>query len=323
MAAPEVEAAIRNAAAMQAGQVPDPADVQLAAYGAEAPNLRQTVGPSYDEYMRWSNRSPAWGGQGNLPVYPDNGYHYTPLSMREAYEEHNIPPVMYNRGGFTGAAYRTYVNPFGQMMVQPLVGAASKYPHVLSGVPMDMNYGFNWAMSDVPMWMPWLWNMRGPQAPAPQGAAPRPAAPVAGNTMSANPPPAATQPLTFPDLPVRAPQPGYGDPYQSDAQAGRKAMRPVIQQVLQAVAPPPVAQDYTMPIEDDGVQAMAEDLGLGSLIWNGVVKPAWNWAAANSPNNPPVPAAVPQVAPPAQPLPMPQMTQTPMPSYIDPKYLAR
>lgn len=288
----------------------------------ETPNLARTVGynpPSYDEYMRWSNRSPMWGGQGNLPVYPGNDYHYTPLSMREAYEDHNIPPVMYNRGGFTGAAFRTYVNPFGQMMVQPLVGAASRYPHVLSGVPMDMNYGFNWAMQDVPMWMPWLWG-RGAQPPAPQ-ATPRaastrqPAAPVARNTGN----PSAQQP-----------QPTPGGTYDETVWRNKTMPRSIVAPapiLAQQVAPPAPA---VLPYEDDGMnydfdERVIEptDPGTVSSWWNsggldpnasfapgGFTAPSTpNLAQQVAPQAPPASAPVPQAAP----LPVPKQLQAPSP----------
>lgn len=160
--ADSVSAALRVAAAQAAGLEPNPADFQMGAYGTTQ-NLAQTVGgPSYDDYMRWINRN-------NLPAYPSSGAHYSPPGMREGYEERNISPVLYQRSPYASAAYRTFVDPWGQMMVQPLVGFPSRYPHVLSGVPTNFTNDIGYAMSllgPLPQWQPPA------QQPAPAQQAP-------------------------------------------------------------------------------------------------------------------------------------------------------
>lgn len=70
-------------------------------------------------------------------VYPASGAHYAAPGVREAYEQYGIPPIMYQRDPYATAAFRTYVDPYGQMSVQPLIGFPSRYPHVVSGVPTD------------------------------------------------------------------------------------------------------------------------------------------------------------------------------------------
>ena len=70
-------------------------------------------------------------------VYPASGAHYAAPGVREAYERYGIPPIMYQRDPYATAAFRTYVDPYGQMSVQPLIGFPSRYPHVVSGVPTD------------------------------------------------------------------------------------------------------------------------------------------------------------------------------------------
>lgn len=147
MASPSVDAALRVAAAQVSGLTPNPDDVRVATYGPEQ-NLAQTVGYqpqlTYDDYMRWMNR-------GNLPVQPESGAHYSAPGSMHGYMNYGLPPVVQQRSPYATAAYRSYVDPFGQMMVQPLVGFPSAYPHVLSGVPMNMNYGLEWAMGGVPL----------------------------------------------------------------------------------------------------------------------------------------------------------------------------
>lgn len=245
------------------------------------PNLAQTVGwepPSYDSYMRhinapdmfWNVPASRQVYNENLPVYPGNSYHYSPQGTQEAYQAHGIPPVMYNRGGFTGAAFRTFVNPFGQMMVQPLVGAASKYPHVLSGVPMDMNYGANWAMQDAPMYMPWLWGMgrQAPQAPQAQPALRPAASRQSGTTTNTQPPaaprgqhwvhptgtPAGNYTLVPDDFSQAALHPAYEGQLRANANwntQGSAALPPAAQGPLRSVQQPNAEAPWYAPIIDD------------------------------------------------------------------------
>lgn len=95
---------------------------------------------SYGDYLQWLNRN-------NLPAYPASGAHYSAPGARAGYEEYNLPPPVYQRNPYATAAYRTFVDPWGQMMVQPLVGFPSAYPHVLSGVPTNYTNDLGYALS--------------------------------------------------------------------------------------------------------------------------------------------------------------------------------
>lgn len=107
-------------------------------------------------------------------AYPRSGPYYSPTGVREAYEGYGIPPVLYQRSPFASAGFRSFVDPFGQMMVQPLVGFPSAYPHVLSGVPTNPMNVFQMAMQGMPF-MPWMMGGWGGMPRMPQGgqAAPR------------------------------------------------------------------------------------------------------------------------------------------------------
>lgn len=159
MASPSVDAALRAAAAQAASLEPNPSDVRLATYGTQAPNLAQTVG--YDDYMRHINND-------GLPIVRSSGSYYSPAGAREGYENYGIPPVLRHSSPFATAGYRTFVDPFGQMMVQPLVGFPSAYPHVLSGVPMNPFYSNMYAMQMGPLGYPFGFGMGMP--PMPPGA---------------------------------------------------------------------------------------------------------------------------------------------------------
>lgn len=169
--APSIAAALRVAAAQVSGIEPNPEDEYISAYGERPPqNLRQTVGYnpsySYDDYLQWMNRN-------NLAAYPASGAHYVPQGAREGYLNYGLPPVIQQRSPYATAAFRSYVDPFGQMMVQPLVGFPSAYPHVLSGVPMNMNYGLEWALGQAPLGQgAGAFPVPYPQAPQAQKAAP-------------------------------------------------------------------------------------------------------------------------------------------------------
>lgn len=204
--APSVDAALRNAAAEVAGVAPNPADMRLATYGESSPNLAQTVG--YDDYMRHIG----------LPIAPASGTHYSPAGMREGYENYGFPPVVYQRSPYATAAYRSFVDPWGQMMVQPLVGFPSAYPHVLSGVPTDFQNSVGYAMSllgPMHMWTPQM--AARPASPAVRARSDAPAKPVVTKKQPNMP--------VIPSLKTRQPRQGYADPMQADTNFNDVASR--------------------------------------------------------------------------------------------------
>lgn len=81
----------------------------------------------------------------NAPVYNNqplaahqaSGAHYSAPGSREGWEEVGAPPVIYQRSPYATAAFRVTPNPWGGASVAPLVGFPSRYPHVVSGVPMQ------------------------------------------------------------------------------------------------------------------------------------------------------------------------------------------
>lgn len=75
----------------------------------------------------------------NLPLaaHQASGAHYSAPGSREGWEEVGAPPVIYQRSPYATAAFRVTQNPWGGASVAPLVGFPSRYPHVLSGVPMQ------------------------------------------------------------------------------------------------------------------------------------------------------------------------------------------
>ena len=75
----------------------------------------------------------------NLPLaaHQASGAHYSAPGSREGWEEAGAPPVIYQRSPYATAAFRVTQNPWGGASVAPLVGFPSRYPHVLSGVPMQ------------------------------------------------------------------------------------------------------------------------------------------------------------------------------------------
>lgn len=169
MAAPSVEAALREAERMVAGRPSNQYDEYLATYGAEHPDLAGVV-----------------GRPGQVAVRA-NGPYYSPSGAREGYEVYNIPPVLRQSNPFATAGYRTFVDPFGQMMVQPLVGFPSAYPHVLSGVPTNPFYGYGMAAQLGSLGFPFGFGMW-PQMPMMQGGgAPAPARSGGGSTRRSAP----------------------------------------------------------------------------------------------------------------------------------------
>lgn len=75
----------------------------------------------------------------NLPLaaHQASGAHYSAPGSREGWEEVGAPPVIYQRSPYATAAFRVTQNPWGGASVAPLVGFPSRYPHVVSGVPMQ------------------------------------------------------------------------------------------------------------------------------------------------------------------------------------------
>ena len=110
-----------------------------------------------------------------------SGAHYSAPGARAGYEAAGMPPVLYQRNPYATAAFRTTMDPYGNVGVQPLVGFPSQYPHVLNGAVVDP------MMREMPGLAPFMQVPVGPalqQATAPvRRAAPaapaRPAAPAA------------------------------------------------------------------------------------------------------------------------------------------------
>lgn len=228
---PSIAAALRSAAAEAAGIEPNPDDVYLATYGTPRPNLAQTVGYepqiSYDDYMRRINSA-------NLPAVRASGAHFSPNGAREGYEDFGLPPVIQQRSPYATAAYRTFVDPWGQMMVQPLVGFPSAYPHVLSGVPTDFGNRVGYAMSllgPIPQYMP----------PMPQAAAaPRAAAPKAAAPRNTQPKQTTTQPAAPAKPVVQKDYPPEWEWYHGNGETTPLPLAPQVQPQVQQ----PQAIDY-------------------------------------------------------------------------------
>ena len=66
-----------------------------------------------------------------------SGAHYSAPGARAGYEAAGMPPVMYQRNPYATAAFRTTMDPYGNVGVQPLVGFPSQYPHVVNGAVVD------------------------------------------------------------------------------------------------------------------------------------------------------------------------------------------
>lgn len=155
MADPSVEAALRVAQANVDGRTPSLRDVILGEHGVDIA----------------AHPAPYRYGPGQLPAVQASGAHYSAPGAREGYEGYNLPPVMYQRNPFATAAFRTFVDPYGQMSVQPLVGFPSAYPHVLSGVPTNpFNIFGMLAQMPMPFMPPWMMGAMGSGMPRmPQG----------------------------------------------------------------------------------------------------------------------------------------------------------
>lgn len=66
-----------------------------------------------------------------------SGAHYSAPGARAGYEAAGMPPVVYQHNPYATAAFRTTMDPYGNVGVQPLVGFPSQYPHVLNGAVVD------------------------------------------------------------------------------------------------------------------------------------------------------------------------------------------
>lgn len=116
-----------------------------------------------------------------------SGAHYSAPGARAGYEAAGMPPVMQQSSPYATAAFRTTMDPYGNVGVQPLVGFPSQYPHVVNGAVTDP------MMREMPGLMPF---MQVPAGPALQQATTpvrrdAPAAPVRRTTPAAPAAPAA------------------------------------------------------------------------------------------------------------------------------------
>lgn len=220
------------------------------------PNLGQTVAASqplsYDEYIQHANRQ-------NLAAYPRSGPNYAPVGVREAYENYGIPPVVQQSDPYATAAFRTFVNPWGQIMVQPLVGFPSRYPHVLSGVPTNLTNELGWAMSLLgPL----------PQMQLPQPAQPAPRAPVArgnGNPGTTRPANTNTQQNTTQQPPVANQWVHYGD---KRAKADAMPVSPENQAAFPEIfGQPPVQPQTAPPPEEPWINGRSAPAQRNAPLW--------------------------------------------------------
>lgn len=111
-----------------------------------------------------------------------SGAHYSAPGARAGYEAAGMPPVVYQRNPYATAAFRTTMDPYGNVGVQPLVGFPSQYPHVVNGAVVDP------MMRELPGLVPFMQVPVGPtlqQATAPARRAAPAAAPVRSTTPAA------------------------------------------------------------------------------------------------------------------------------------------
>lgn len=139
---------------------------QVPSYGVANP-----VDPYYATSAGWYG-PPVPQGQRMLPAVQASGAHFSAPGSREGWIEQGIPPVVYQRNPYATAAFRVTPNPWGGASVAPLVGFPSRYPHVLSGVPMQQG---SLAMS-----------VMAPYIMRPQPAPARPAAPAKKTAAKTN-----------------------------------------------------------------------------------------------------------------------------------------
>lgn len=113
-----------------------------------------------------------------------SGAHYSAPGARAGYEAAGMPPVVYQRNPYATAAFRTTMDPYGNVGVQPLVGFPSQYPHVLNGAVVDP------MMREMPGLAPFMQVPVGPAlqqatVPARRAAPAAPARPAAPATPAA------------------------------------------------------------------------------------------------------------------------------------------
>lgn len=99
-------------------------------------NFNNPINPYYATSGGWYG-PPVAGGPQMLPAVQASGAHYSAPGSREGWIEQGVPPVIYQRSPYATAAFRVTPNPWGGASVAPLVGFPSRYPHVVSGVPMQ------------------------------------------------------------------------------------------------------------------------------------------------------------------------------------------
>lgn len=146
--------------------------------------------PADHPAMQLANRvaqvAPPAGGYVAAPVpgmvaTQASGAHYSAPGARAGYEAAGMPPVMYQSSPYATAAFRTTMDPYGNVGVQPLVGFPSQYPHVVNGAVTDP------MVREMPGIMPFMQVPAGPalqQATTPVRRA-APAAPVRRTTPAA------------------------------------------------------------------------------------------------------------------------------------------
>lgn len=156
--------------------------------------------PADHPAMQLANRvaqtAPPVGGYVAAPVpgmvaTQSSGAHYSAPGSRAGYEAAGMPPVVYQRNPYATAAFRTTMDPYGNVGVQPLVGFPSQYPHVLNGAVVDP------MMREMPGLAPFMQVPVGPalqQATVPARRA-APAAPVRRSTATPAAAPAARRGL--------------------------------------------------------------------------------------------------------------------------------
>lgn len=168
------------------------------------------------------------------PVYQRSGTNVSMPGSRAGYEEYGIPPIVRQSNPFTSTAWRSYIDPFGQMQVQPLVGFPSQYPHVLSGVPQNPMMSVYEGLGPLLQFamMPYMMGFRMPMG---MGAAPRAAG--GGGTRAAKSAPAST--------PASPPAPAAQTPAQTKPVAA-----PTAEDVLGGWA----RADWMIEPQDTGIQ---------------------------------------------------------------------
>jgi hypothetical protein len=120
-----------------------------------------------------------------------SGAHYSAPGTRAGYEAAGMPPVMQQSNPYATAAFRTTMDPYGNVGVQPLVGFPSQYPHVVNGAVIDP------MVREMPGIMPFMQVPAGPalqQATTPVRRA-APAAPAQRSTATTAVAPAARRGL--------------------------------------------------------------------------------------------------------------------------------